>query len=155
MLSLICYILVYSFISYTHTLYTCALFSFILHTHWSLSVDPEFARSDIGCFMLLIRCSLRSYMFQRAGVSTYSGIIAFFYSCYYSLIPVYQTSLLFHFLFHLRSCVDIICIITMMLILHNDYIACSSYFRLSVYTWGILLAYIRRRLSSRLRFHVL
>ena len=34
------------------------------------------------------------------------------------------------------------------------FIACSGYFRLSVYTWGIFLAYIRRRLSSRLRFHV-
>ena len=41
-----------------------------------------------------------------------------------------------------------------MLILHSDYITCSSYFRLSVYTWGILLAYIRRRLLSRLRFLV-
>jgi len=34
------------------------------------------------------------------------------------------------------------------------FIACSGYFRLSVYTRGIFLAYIRRRLSSRLRFHV-
>ena len=34
------------------------------------------------------------------------------------------------------------------------FIACSGYFRLSVYTWGIFLAYIRRRLSSRLCFHV-
>jgi len=33
-------------------------------------------------------------------------------------------------------------------------IACSGYFRLSVYTRGILLAYIRHRLSSCLRFHV-
>ena len=41
-----------------------------------------------------------------------------------------------------------------MLILHNDYIACSDYFRLSVYTWDIILVYICRRLSSWLRFHV-
>jgi len=34
------------------------------------------------------------------------------------------------------------------------FITCSSYFRLSVYTWDIFLAYICRRLSSRLRFHV-
>jgi len=40
------------------------------------------------------------------------------------------------------------------LILHNDYIACSGYFRLSVYMWGFLLTYICRRLSSWLRFHV-
>ena len=31
---------------------------------------------------------------------------------------------------------------------HSDYIVCSGYFRLSVYTWGIFLACIRRRLSS-------
>ena len=35
-----------------------------------------------------------------------------------------------------------------------DFITCSGYFRLSVYAWGIFLAYIRRRLSSRLCFHV-
>jgi len=34
------------------------------------------------------------------------------------------------------------------------FITCSGYFRLSVYTWGIFLAYIRRRLLSRLCFHV-
>ena len=42
----------------------------------------------------------------------------------------------------------------MILIYHFDYIAWSGYFRLSVYKWGIFLAYIRRRFSSRLRFHV-
>jgi len=31
------------------------------------------------------------------------------------------------------------------------YITCLGHFRLSVYTWGIFLAYIRRRLSSCLR----
>jgi len=36
----------------------------------------------------------------------------------------------------------------------SDYIPYSDYFRLSVYTWGILLVYIRRRLLSRLCFHV-
>jgi len=33
-------------------------------------------------------------------------------------------------------------------------IACSGSFRLSVYTWGIFLAYLRRRLSSQCRFWV-
>ena len=42
----------------------------------------------------------------------------------------------------------------MISILFRIFIAYSGYFRLSVYTWGFLLAYIRRRLSSRLRFHV-
>jgi len=35
-----------------------------------------------------------------------------------------------------------------------DFIACSGYLRLSAYTWGIFLAYMCRRLSSRLRFSV-
>ena len=39
-------------------------------------------------------------------------------------------------------------------ILIDFFIPCSGYFHLSVYTWGIFLAYIRRRLSSRLHFHV-
>ena len=47
-----------------------------------------------------------------------------------------------------------ICVIAVILIYHSDRIACSGYFRLSVYTWVIILAYIRRRLSSRLHFHV-
>ena len=34
------------------------------------------------------------------------------------------------------------------------FVACSGSFRLSVDTWDIFLAYIRRRLSSLLRFHV-
>jgi len=39
-------------------------------------------------------------------------------------------------------------------IYHSDYIACTCYFTLSVYTWDILLAYIRRQLSSRLHFNI-
>jgi len=48
----------------------------------------------------------------------------------------------------------VICYIAVLSCHHSDYIACSGYFRLSMYTWGILLAYIRRRLSSRFRFHI-
>ena len=47
-----------------------------------------------------------------------------------------------------------ICIVAVLSYYHSDYIACSCYSRFSVYTWGILLAYIRRGLSSRLRSHV-
>jgi len=39
-----------------------------------------------------------------------------------------------------------ICDIAVMLIYHSDYIACSGYFRLSVYAWGIFLTNIYRRL---------
>ena len=47
-----------------------------------------------------------------------------------------------------------ICTAAVILIHHSDYIACSGYFRFSVYMWGILLAFIHRRLLSRLRFHI-
>jgi len=48
-----------------------------------------------------------------------------------------------------------ICTVVAVILIHySDYIACSGYSTLSVYTLDILLAYIRRRLSSRLRFRV-
>ena len=63
-----------------------------LHTHslWSRSDDPGFARPDIGRLFLMCRCSMRRYALRGAWVlSLDSGILAF-YSCYYSLIPVYH-----------------------------------------------------------------
>ena len=45
-------------------------------------------------------------------------------------------------------------VIAVILIYHSDCIACSGYFTLNVYVWGIFHAYIRLRLLSRLRFHV-
>jgi len=47
-----------------------------------------------------------------------------------------------------------ICTVVVILIHYSDYIACSDYFRLSAYTWGIFLTYMCRRLSSQLRFSV-
>jgi len=47
-----------------------------------------------------------------------------------------------------------ICIIAAILIHLSDYVACSWYFWLSVYIWGIFLVYIRHQLSSWLRFQV-
>jgi len=37
-----------------------------------------------------------------------------------------------------------ICYIAVLSYHHSDYIACSGYFKLSLYTWSILLVYIRR-----------
>jgi len=73
-------------------------------------------------------------MLRGARVSICSDIIALLYFCYYSFDSCISDLLLFHFLFHLRSRGDIICIIAVMLILHSDYIARLGYFRLSVYT---------------------
>ena len=54
----------------THCLYARAL-HFFLHTHQVSSDGPEFVRPNTGCFMLLIRCSMRLDMLQGAGVSFY------------------------------------------------------------------------------------
>ena len=84
-----------------------------------------------------------------------------------SVFPVFFCSVVFFslcislsyhpmsFICSLLSCVDIYMCITVIMIYYNFFIACSCYFILSMYTWGILLAYLRRQLSSRLRFHVL
>jgi len=44
--------------------------------------------------------------------------------------------------------------IAVMLIYYSDYIACSGYFRLNVYAWGIFPPVYTCRFSSRLRSHV-
>ena len=137
-----------------YTLFICTSTSSFSYTLIkSLSEDPRFARLDIEHFILWsgfveivhVASSWSLYLFWYYCLSLF--LLLFFDSCISDL-------LLFHFLFHLRSRVDIICIIAVILILHSDYIARSGYFRLSVYTWDIFLAYIRRRLSSRLCFHV-
>jgi len=49
----------------------------------------------------------------------------------------------------------LICDITVIVdLLWLRFMAYSGYFRLSVYKWGIFLAYVHRRLSLRLCFHV-
>jgi len=80
-----------------------------------------------------------------------------FYSCLYSL---YNFTYILNSLLSLSSIIMISSVgIYMSYCSDINYcsrffITCSGYFRLSVYTWGILLVYIRRRLSSRLPFHV-
>ena len=130
-----CLIPFYSFISHAYTLFARALSPLFYKLIGSLSDNPGFARSDIGVLLIWSGFVEIVHLARSWSLSTYSGVIAFLYSYYNSLIPVYQTYLLFHFLFHLRSCVDIICIIAVMLILHSDYIVCSDYFRLNVYMW--------------------
>jgi len=77
-------------------------------------------------------------------------ILTFFYSCRFLFL--YWTQCLFYSFISLLSCVNIYMYCCSDL--NYYFITCSGYFRLSVYMWGILLAYIRCRLSSRLRFHV-
>jgi len=79
--------------------------------------------------------------------------LTFLYSyCFYdSVLWTYCYSIPLFICYHVWS---FICYIVVILILHSDYIACSGYFRLSVYTWSFLLAYMRCRLLSRIHFHV-
>ena len=149
---------VYSFISYAHTLYAYALSLFLTHS--------------LGCFLTTLDLHV-----QILNVSCYwSGVrwdwtccekLEFLYSFWYYYLPfssswfrsfpdslyiaISRYSFSVFIWYHVWTS---ICNIPVILIYHSRlfYIACSDYFRLSVYTWGILLAYIHRRLSSRLLF---
>jgi len=74
----------------------CILFictSDVLYTHTlngSLSDDSEFVRPDIGCFLILFRCSLRWYASQGVGVSPYLIMVflSFLPSCYFLILDI-------------------------------------------------------------------
>jgi len=95
-------LLLYTHIMHVHT-------SLNLHTCLKFSDSPGFVHPDIGCFVLLIRCSMRSYALRRARV----------FLCWLSVLLSFLLFLLFHdslyiiisWLFHLcvylSSCVDI------------------------------------------------
>jgi len=89
---------------------------------------------------------------------TYFGILVFFfyYSYFvYSLIPYIYDSSLFPFLHsYVIMYGHLYVVLRWYLFIIDFQIACSGYFRLSVYVWGILLAYIHRQLLSWLHFHV-
>jgi len=129
-------------------------FSFLFYTLiGSLSDDPEFACLD-WMFYFIDQVLMSSFASWRAWSYPW---LDHWNSCFL-LFCWFLINLSYHpipFLCSLLSCVDIICILAVILIYHSDYIAFSGYFRLSVYTYGILLAYMYRRLSSRLCFHVL
>ena len=147
---------VYSFISYAHTCYMHVHFSFYFYTFTrsSNSLDLHIQICD---YLLLIRYRERITSIWRSLEFSYSIIFSrYFLSLLYS-IAFMILCIGFMLIIFLYSSV-ILCahlyVIAVILIYHGDYIACSSYFRLSMYTWGIFLAYIRRRLLSRLHFYV-
>jgi len=87
--------------------------------------------------------------------SVYSFLVYCYSLLFMSFLLISYTRLLFYsFTLMLSLCKIFICHIAVILIYLVDFIACSGCFRLSVYMWGILPEYIRRWLSSRLRFHV-
>ena len=96
---------------YMYKLFICmSTFPFSYTLIRSLPKDSVFASQDIGHFILWSGFIEFVHATRSWSLSTYSGIHAILYSFYYSLIFVYQT-------FHLRLCVNIICIIAVMLIL--------------------------------------
>jgi len=125
---------------------------FILHSLRVLT--PCICTSRSMCIIFLIRYLERITRIMSWVLSIRLLVFLFSFIPSFPWFLIYWTNYLFYSFIHLWSCVDIIYIIVLISIYHSDYIACSDYFRLSVYTWGILLAYIRRRLSSRLSFRV-
>ena len=126
------------------------------HTHYVASDDPGFARPgflDTFLYCSGVRVIVR---FARSWSSLF--LILVFLSLFIPisvlfLIPVYQIQSLFQFfLYHgwMLIC-DFAVIVDL---LWFRFITCSGYIRFSVYTWGIFLAYMRCRLSSRLHFHI-
>ena len=92
-----------SFITVLFMFYRGISYMLLLHAHWfyarahfplfytligSLSDDPRFVCLNIGCFILLFRCSMRPYMLRGAGVSLYLFWYSClpFYSCFYSFL---------------------------------------------------------------------
>ena len=131
---------------------------FSLHTHspgrFLTTLDLHVQILD--ALFLLCRCSYETVRFARSWTLSLfdSGILSFLYSCFYfDSCTSHLASILFLISF------EIMCSLYMYYcsncwLLGFRFITCSGYFRLSVYTWVIFLTYIRRRLSSRLRFRV-
>ena len=118
-------------------------FSLYTHTHQVAFWRPWICMSRYWTLVLLCRCSMRWYTLRGTGRS----LFWFWYSCIslfllLFLIHVYHTWLLFHSLFHFRSCVAFICIIAVII----DYYGLDL--NLVQVNWG--LACIRGVFSSRI-----
>ena len=111
-------IILLSFISVYHVVTTyivlCTItFSFTHTLIRSLLTTLNSHVQDFGHLVTLFRCSLSSYASRGAGLLSLLILVffSFFIPAAILLILVYHTYLLFHSLFHLGSCVVIICII--------------------------------------------
>jgi len=86
------------FLSYFSTVIFCT--NCYMHEHFlsffpyalirSFPDDPGFARPDIRRLMLLIRCSMRSYMLWEAGVFLYP--YCYSYLSFYSFFLIFSIS---------------------------------------------------------------
>ena len=99
---------------------------------------------------------MSSYALREAGVSLFLtiGILPLLFMLFPDSIFIASN---YHFfpLFICYHCVRYLYVILQWYwFIMVDFITCSGYLRLSAYTWSIFLTYMRRRLSSHLRFSV-
>ena len=90
-----------------YTLFICTSTFFFSYTLIrSLSDNSEFVRSDTECFMLLFRCSMKSYSSRGAGVSLFLVLVflSLLSFCYFLILDIYQIQ--FQFFIYTISCVD-------------------------------------------------
>ena len=152
-------IILLSFISVIMLLLLTLLYArayFSLHTLTrSLLTTLDSYVQGFGHLPILFRCSLRSYACKEVELpSVWFCYSYLFYSCFCTFPDsCLSDSVAIPILFIWYHVWMLICDIAVIVdLLWFKFIDCSG--RLSVYTWGIFLAYIRRRLSSRFCFHV-
>jgi len=161
-LSLILIILL-SFISVYHVVIAYIIFMrehlFPSHTHILIRSLLTTLNSHVQDFghLILFRCSCDLSFTRSWSFSLFdSGILTSFYSCFFTFLYSCISDLVFipalFIWYHVWMLICDIAVIDDLLWFR--FITCSGYIRLSVYTWGIFLAYIHHRLSLRLRFHV-
>jgi len=143
---------VYIIIIYDHTIYARAPSSLFYTLIGSLSDDPAFACLDRMLYFIIQVFDETVHVVRRWSLS----LLDYQYSCsfihiifWFSLYRIELPFLYYFICYHVWLLIYYIAVFSYH---YNDYITCSSCFRLNVYTWGILLAYIRRQLSSRPRF---
>ena len=142
---------------YTHWLYARSPFLFSYTLIRSLSDDPEFACSDWmfysidQAFVEIVRFARTKIFFLFDSGILASSLFILFLGSLYIIINCHFISLFIYYYVWTSICSSIAVIIDL---LKHIFVAYSGYLRLIAYTWGIFLAYKRRRLSSRLRSSV-
>jgi len=138
------------------TLFICTSSPLYTHSPGRFLTTLDLHVQILDALLLLCRYSMRLYALRGTGRSLFWFWYSFL-SLFLLLLFDSCISPLAYILFLISF--QIMC--SLYLYYCSDYwllwfrfIACSGYFRLNVYMWGIFLAYIRRRLSSRLRFRV-
>ena len=144
MLLLLTLLLCTSTFPFTHTLIRSLLTILNLHiqildvlcscsgVHWACTLCEELEFLSFGSGILISRVFL---LFSDSRYISDSVFISVLFIWYHAWMLIYDIAVI----------VDL---------LWFRFITYSGYLKLSTYAWGIFLAYMRRRLSSRLRFHV-